>query len=77
MNDDFINFCVHDRESGLNSVGTYVHIIKIFLKKAKEKGYEVCNELSEFATTKKNSLSVALSEDEIERLFNFDFSQNK
>ena len=77
MNDDFINFCVHDRESGLNSVGTYVHIIKIFLKKAKEKGYEVCNELSEFTTTKMNSLSVALSEEEIEKLFSFDFSQNK
>lgn len=76
-NDNFINFCVHDRENGLNSVGTYVQIIKIFLKKAKEKGHEVCNELSEFTTTKMNSLSVALSEDEIERLFNFDFSKDK
>jgi integrase family protein len=37
----------------------------------------VCNELSEFTTTKMNSLSVALSEEEIEKLFSFDFSQNK
>lgn len=77
MNDEFIDYCVHNKSRGLNSVGAYVNIIKLFLKKAKEKGYEVCNELSEFATTKSNSLSVALSEEEIERLFNYDFSQDK
>lgn len=77
MNDEFIDFCINVRKNGFNSAGEYVHIIKIFLKKAKEKGYTVSDGISEFTTTKANSLSVALSEKEIDTLFNYDFSYNK
>ena len=77
MNDRFIDFCIHKRKEGLNSIRIYIQVVKVFLKKAKEKGCRISDDLSDFTVTKSNSLSVALSEREIERLFNYDFSCNK
>jgi len=77
INDEFIEFCTHERGYGFNSIKLYVNVIKIFLRKAREEGYNINVMLSGFTRTKHRSLSVALTEGEIERLFSFDFSYNK
>ena len=77
MNDKFIDFCRNRRNNGLNSIGTYVQVVKIFLKWARDKGFSISDDLSDFTVTKMKSVSVALSEDEIERLFLYDFSYDK
>lgn len=77
MNDKFIDYCIHKRGNGLNSVGSYIQVIKVFLKKAKDKGYKVSDDIADLTVTRTRSISVALSEEDIDRLFNFDFSNNK
>lgn len=77
MNDKFVDYSQNIRNNAPNTTGEYVRVIKALLNKAKEQGYDTTPDLSKFTTTKEKTLSVALSEDEIERIFNHDFSQNK
>ena len=55
MNDIFIDFCIHKRKEGLNSIRIYIQVVKVFLKKAKEKGCHISDDLSDFTVTQSNS----------------------
>ena len=77
LNDDFVEFCRNEKKYSANSIGELVSSIKTLLRKAKEKGYTIADDLESFTKTKEESISVALSEDEIKRLVAFDFSNDK
>lgn len=77
LNDEFVTFCINIQKYSANSVGAFISVLKIFLKKAKERGYTIADDLSSFTKTKEESISIALSEGEIERLVAFDFSNDR
>lgn len=77
LNDDFVEFCRNEKKYSANSIGELVSSIKALLRKAKEKGYTIADDLESFTKTKEESISVALSETEIEKLVMFDFSNDK
>ena len=77
LNDDFVEFCRNEKKYSANSIGELVSSIKALLRKAKEKGYTIADDLESFTKTKEESISVALSETEIEKLVVFDFSNDK
>ena len=77
LNDAFVSFCANEKKFSSNTIGELVSGVKVLLRKAKEKGYAIANDLGDFTKTKEESRSVALSESEIERLVAFDFSKDK
>ena len=77
LNDAFVSFCANEKKFSSNTIGELVSGVKVLLRKAKEKGYAIANDLGDFTKTKEESISVALSEAEIERLVAFDFSKDK
>lgn len=77
LNDVFVSFCANEKKFSSNTIGELVSGVKVLLRKAKEKGYTIANDLGDFTKTKEESISVVLSEDEIERLVAFDFSNDK
>ncbi len=77
LNDVFVSFCANEKKFSSNTIGELVSGVKVLLRKAKEKGYTIANDLGDFTKTKEESVSVVLSEDEIERLVAFDFSNDK
>lgn len=77
LNDAFVSFCANEKKFSSNTIGELVSGVKVLLRKAKEKGYAIANDLGDFTKTKEESISVVLSEDEIERLVAFDFSNDK
>lgn len=77
LNDAFVSFCANEKKFSSNTIGELVSGVKVLLRKAKEKGYTIANDLGDFTKTKEESISVVLSEDEIERLVAFDFSNDK
>ena len=77
LNDAFVSFCANEKKFSSNTIGELVSGVKVLLRKAKEKGYTIANDLGDFTKTKEESISVVLSEDEIERLIAFDFSNDK
>ena len=77
MNDRFVSYCRDVRKNSANTVGEFVSVLKTLLNKAKEEGFKICEDLSRFVKMKEKSLSVALSEEEIDRLVAWDFSKNR
>ena len=77
MNEKFVMWCRDVMRYSVNSVGEFVMLIKVLLKKAKERGFEIADDLGEFIVMKESSMSVALSEGEIDRLVTWDFSGNR
>lgn len=77
LNDAFVSFCANEKKFSSNTIGELVSGVKVLLRKAKEKGYAIANDLGDFTKTKEESASVVLSEDEIKRLVAFDFSNDK
>ena len=77
LNDEFVAFCMNEKKYSANTIGELVSGIKVLLRKAKERGYTIANDLDNFTKTKEESISVALSEEEIGRLVTFDFSNDK
>nr|WP_314560715.1 tyrosine-type recombinase/integrase [uncultured Capnocytophaga sp.] len=77
MNERFVMWCKDVMRYSVNSVGEFVMLVKVLLKKAKERGIEIADDLGEFIVIKESSVSVALSEGEIDRLVAWDFSGDK
>lgn len=78
MYDMFCDYFIYEKGFAVNSVGTYVKNVKVFLSKAEEFGYHPHQDFksSNFTVRKEKSLSIALNESEIERIFLHDFSGN-
>lgn len=76
--DEFLNY-LNSKGYAQNTIGSFIKYVKVFLKKAEEFGYDVHKDYREnnFSVIKEESISVALSEEEIERIFNHDFSENE
>lgn len=77
LNEKFVNYCQTIRNYAPNTIGEHVRCVKSLLNKAKEQGYAITSDISKFTTAKEKTLSVALSEQEIERIFNYDFSYDR
>lgn len=77
--DDFINYLNDVRSYAVNYQGDLIKNIKVFLKKAVEFGYQVHKDYmsSSFAVITEESLSIALNEQEIDKIFYHDFSNNE
>ena len=60
-----------------NTIGQWSTVVKTLLRKSKERGCKISDDLKDFAVMKEKSISVALSEKEIDRLVAFDFSNDK
>lgn len=75
--DKFVSYLSDVQQYSRNTTGDLVKNIKVFLKKAEEEGYLVNPDYAKFTVYKEVSESVALSEEEIQLLFDYDFSDNK
>jgi integrase len=75
---DFIYY-LHDVEKlGFNTTGKYLMFVKTIILDAKKNGYPFNPEIEkdEFRATKEKTSFVTLSENEIDLIFNHDFSKN-
>lgn len=77
MNDAFLSYCKNVRKNADGTVGEYIRAIKALLHKAQKEGYEVADNISDFTSVSGKSVSVALSEGEIQRIFEYDFSGDR
>ena len=77
MNERFVMWCKDVMRYSINSVGEFVMLVKVLLKKAKERGIGIADDLGEFIVMKESSVSVALNEGEIDRLVAWDFSGDR
>lgn len=77
--DELVEYLRDQRGYSVNSIGMYIKNIRVFLKVLEEKGYAVHADYKKtsFANLKEESVSIALTEKEIEQIFNYDFSDNK
>jgi integrase len=75
--DEFLDY-LNTQGYSKNTIGNFVKHIKIFLKKAEEFKYNVHADYKEnnFSVLKEDSVSIALNENEIDLLFNHNFSYN-
>lgn len=73
---DFINFLHENQKLNLNTTGKYLVFIKTICKDAKKHGYKINSDIEngEFKPTKEDVKFITLNEDEINTIFNFDFS---
>ena len=76
LNDAFLSYCKNVCGYADNSTCEYIRIIKALLRKANLEGYEVADNLADFTSVSGKSVSVALSEEEIQCIFDYDFSGN-
>lgn len=77
MNERFVMWCKDVMRYSVNSVGEFVMLVKVLLKKAKERGIGIADDLGDFIVMKESSVSVALNEGEIDRLVAWDFSGDR
>ena len=77
MNERFVMWCKDVMSYSANSVGKFVTLVKVLLKKAKERGIGIADDLGDFIVMKESSVSVALNEGEIDRLVAWDFSGDR
>lgn len=78
MYDAFVLFCMEIKKYSVNGTGDIIKNVKVLLKKAKEFGFDIHRdiELPEFSVLREESFSVVLDEEEIEKIFLHDFSDN-
>jgi integrase len=76
--DGLIEYLKTDKLYAINTIGEIIRNTKALLGLAKKEGYEVHPAYldSDFAALKEDSISIALSEDEIEKIFKHDFAYN-
>lgn len=75
--DKLISYLTDNQGYARNTAGDLIKNLKVFLKKAEEEGYNVHSDYSRFTVYKEVSESIALCEEEIQRLLDYDFSDNK
>ncbi len=66
---DYLEFKGYAR----NTVGDFIKNVKLLLKIAESDGYKVHDDLNKFSVIKETSLSIALREDEINKIFKHEF----
>jgi integrase len=76
--DGLIEYLKTDKLYAINTIGEIIRNTKTLLGLAKKGGYKVHPDFldSDFAALKEESVSIALSEEEIENIFTYDFSYN-
>ncbi len=76
--DKFIDYLIEEKKYAINYAGDLIKIIKVFHSKAEELGYIVCQDYksSNFTVLKEKSIAIALNEDEIQAILDYDFSDN-
>lgn len=74
--DEFIEY-LYSLDYAVNTIGDFVKLIVPMLRKAAE-DHKVCKdyELKEFAVLEEETIAVVLSEDEIQKIFDHDFSNS-
>lgn len=76
--DEFVDYCIDSMKYSVNNTGDLIKNIKVLLKRARDYGFIIHDDLSltEFAVLKEDSISVVLNENEITRIFNHNFDDN-
>lgn len=76
--DDFVRYLIDNKKYSVNYTGDLIKNVKVLLKKADELNYEVHQDYknNSFSVLREKSISIALSEDEIQQIFDFDFSES-
>ncbi|WP_435416308.1 tyrosine-type recombinase/integrase [Polaribacter aestuariivivens] len=76
--DELLDY-LNEKGYAQNTIGSFIKYIKIFLGKAEEFGYKVHKDYEHnyFSVIKEESISIALRLDEIDKIFNYDFSDNR
>lgn len=74
--DEFVDYFMDIKGYSVNYTGDIVKNIKVFLKRAEEGEYDVHKDYKKqtFSAIKEESISIALSEDEIQKMLSHDFS---
>ncbi|HWB26996.1 MAG TPA: site-specific integrase [Chitinophagaceae bacterium] len=77
--EDFIKYLTNKKGYGINTVGTVIKNIKVFMNEAVERGLTTNMQFKSkrFKKTEEPSESIYLTRDEIKRLLELDLSQNK
>ncbi|MDA3891471.1 MAG: tyrosine-type recombinase/integrase [Salinivirgaceae bacterium] len=70
--EDFIEYLTFKQDQAVNTVGKNISILKVFMKYAKKKGYNI--DTSEWVVPRQESDSVALTKAELDKLFKKDLS---
>ncbi len=76
--DNFVNYLIEERKYSVNYAGDLIKNIKVFHNKAEEFGYNVSQDFKSpnFTVLKEKSIAIALNEDEIQAILDYDFSDN-
>lgn len=77
INEKFVMWSKDIMKYSPSTIGQWSTVVKTLLRKSKERGCKISEDLKDFVVMKEESISVALSEEEIERLVVFDFSNDK
>lgn len=76
--DELVDYLSNTQSYSVNSVGEIIKNVKTLLRKAKELGYEIHEDISNpaFVVLRAEGSAITLNEEEIESIFNHDFSYN-
>lgn len=76
---DFVEFLTKDKKYTPNTIGKHIANIKLFLNEATERGINTKFDYKSkrFKTTSENVESIYLSEDELLKIYNHDFTKHK
>ncbi len=79
MYDELVSYLSEIHGYSINSVGDLIKNLKVLIKRAEEFGYKVHQDYlkPEFSVLQEVSLSVALTMNEIQEIFEYDFSGNE
>lgn len=75
----FVKYCREERDYKLkdNTLGKYLAFIKTFLRWAQDNKYHRSNDFKKWENISSDTYEIALSEKELIKLYNHDFSKNK
>ncbi|GAK95527.1 integrase [Nonlabens tegetincola] len=83
MNKDFyirfVRYCREEKEHRLkdNTLGKHFAYLKTFLRWARDNGYHTNNDFTKWENISSDTYEIALTEDELLKLYNYDFSNHK
>ncbi|WP_282089382.1 tyrosine-type recombinase/integrase [Aquimarina algiphila] len=77
--DQFVSYLSDNQKYSTNNIGDLIKNIKVLLKRAEDFGYSVHQDCkkTEFAVLQEESISIALTEKEIQQIYDHDFSDNE
>ena len=75
---DFVDYCKNTHKLGINTIGTRIKAIKFFCRQIDLEGLPISQHYKhpEFVAQEEKAKDIYLTNEEIEKIFNYDFSDN-